>query len=137
MDRRSRSADPDDAVEAGQTVEYTRTVFVPVYPYVGERHIRIGLYSTSASQRLRSDGEDVGQRAYKVATLKLLPQTENMFIVSRRLASGRRSAQNPAIEWQWTKKEATLAFKNPKKDATFYLEYDARPDCSQSRSRSR
>src|SRR3954467_3788041 len=29
----------------GQTVEYTRTVFVPVYPYVGEATIQLGLYS--------------------------------------------------------------------------------------------
>ena len=35
---------------------------------------------------------------------------------------------NPASEWQWTKKAATISFRNPKKDATFYLEYDARTD---------
>jgi len=28
------------------------------------------------------------------------------------------------IEWQWTKKDATLSFKNPKKDALFYFELD-------------
>ena len=32
--------------------------------------------------------------------------------------------QNADVEWQWTKKEATLAFKNPKKDALFYLDVD-------------
>jgi hypothetical protein len=28
------------------------------------------------------------------------------------------------VEWQWTKKDATLAFKNPRKDCVFYLELD-------------
>ena len=38
------------------------------------------------------------------------------------------AADNPASEWQWTKKTATISFRNPKKDATFYLEFDARTD---------
>jgi hypothetical protein len=32
---------------------------------------------------------------------------------------------NATVEWTWTKKEATLAFKNPKKDATLFLELDS------------
>jgi hypothetical protein len=28
------------------------------------------------------------------------------------------------VEWQWTKKSATLAFKNPRKSAIFYLDLD-------------
>jgi hypothetical protein len=30
--------------------------------------------------------------------------------------------------WQWTKRVATLAFKNPKRDVWFYLNLDGRPD---------
>ena len=32
------------------------------------------------------------------------------------------------MEWQWSRKTATISFRNPKKDSTFYLEYDARTD---------
>jgi hypothetical protein len=28
------------------------------------------------------------------------------------------------VEWQWTKKEATLAFRNPRRDATLYFQAD-------------
>ena len=28
------------------------------------------------------------------------------------------------MQWQWTKKEATFTFKNPKKDSTFYFDVD-------------
>jgi hypothetical protein len=31
-------------------------------------------------------------------------------------------------EWQWTQKRASFSFRNPKKDANFYLEYDGRSD---------
>src|SRR5947209_8006988 len=37
-------------------------------------------------------------------------------------------AKNPQNQWTWTKKTATISFKNPKKDATLYLQYDARVD---------
>ncbi len=32
---------------------------------------------------------------------------------------------DPAVEWQWTQKVATVSFKNPKRDVTLFLEYDA------------
>src|SRR4029450_4930849 len=34
----------------GQTIEYTRTIFVPIYPYVGESSIQVGLYSTTTQK---------------------------------------------------------------------------------------
>jgi hypothetical protein len=38
------------------------------------------------------------------------------------------STEDPTIEWQWTRKTAVTSFPNPKKDATLYVEYDARTD---------
>jgi hypothetical protein len=67
----------------------------------------------------------VSQRAYKVARLQLQPQTENVFLVFK---DGWHPAETPGtnaqVEWQWTKKSATIAFRNPKRDATFYLDVD-------------
>lgn len=109
----------------GQTVEYTRTAFVPIYPYVGEAVLQLGLYSMKTQQRLPLAAEEVGQRAYKVAQLTVRPQTENVFTVFKEGWHAAEVAdQNAAVEWQWTKKEATLAFRNPKKDAVFYLDLD-------------
>ena len=109
----------------GQTVEYTKTVFIPIYPYVGEASIQMGLYSTTSQKRLPLAGEDTGQRAYKVARIQLQPQTENVFTVFK---DGWHPAEvaehNATVEWQWTKKDATLSFKNPKKDCLFYLDVD-------------
>jgi hypothetical protein len=109
----------------GQTVEYTRTIFVPVYPYVGEATIQVGLYSPNSQKRLPLSGEDIGQHAYKVARLQLQPQTENLPSVFKDGWQPTEVAEhNPMVQWQWTKKDATLSFRNPKKDSVFYLDID-------------
>lgn len=69
--------------------------------------------------------KDRGDRSYQVAELELLPQTENVFLIFK---DGWHPAEvapaNPSVEWQWTKKEATLAFRNPRRDSTLFLQVD-------------
>jgi len=85
----------------------------------------MGLYSTKSNSRLTLAGENNGQRAYNVGNLELLPQTENIFVMFK---DGWHPAETPpdnaAVEWQWTKKEATLSVRNPKKDVILYLHLD-------------
>ena len=109
--------------KAGQTVEYTRTVFIPIYPYIGPATVQMGLYSPKDGKRLALTGEDSGQRAYKVGTLQLLPQTDNIFLIFK---DGWHAAERAGdnVEWQWTKKVATIAFRNPKRNVTLYLHGD-------------
>jgi hypothetical protein len=120
---------PTSQWKPGQTIEYTRTVFVPNYPYIGEAAVRLGIYNQQTGNRLTLNGQDVGRKEYLVAKFQLQPQSENIFLIYKdgwhpiEVAS-----ENAASEWQWTKKTATLSFKNPKRDSTFYLEYDARTD---------
>ncbi len=117
---------PTTQWQPGQTVEYTRTIFVPVFPYVGDATIQIGLHSMKDQKRVVMAAEDAGQQAYRVARLQLLPQTDNLFTVFKDGWHPAEAANHdPSLEWQWTKKEATLAFKNPKKDALFYFEVDS------------
>ena len=72
---------------------------------------------------------DVARREYEVAKFQLLPQSENIFLIYKDgWHPAEVSSDDPTNEWQWTKKAATISFRNPKKDATFYLEYDARTD---------
>jgi hypothetical protein len=70
-------------------------------------------------------GEDMGQLSYNVATLRLLPHSENVFLLYK---EGWHPAEvapdNSTVEWQWSKKIATLSFRNPKKDSIFYLHAD-------------
>ena len=120
---------PTSSWVPGQTVEYTRTVFVPNYPYIGEAEVRIGLYSPTDGKRLALAATEATRREYVVAKLELLPQSENVFLIFKDGWHPAEVAQdNPNSEWQWTQKRATFSFRNPRKDANLYLEYDARAD---------
>jgi hypothetical protein len=116
---------PTTSWTAGQSVEYGRTMFVPMYPYVGPAKVIVGLYDTATNQRLKLANADRGDRSYQVAQFDLLPQTENVYLIYK---DGWHPAEvapeNPTVEWKWTRKEATVAFRNPKRDATFILQMD-------------
>jgi len=123
---------PTSQWKPGQRIEYTRTRFIPAFPHVGQATVVAGLYREN--DRLPLQGSDPADRespsrAYKVGTLELLPSSENIFIIKK---SGWHPSEfapeNITLEWQWIQKVATLSFRNPRKDVTFYIEYDARTD---------
>jgi hypothetical protein len=126
---------PTSQWKGGQTIgPYTRTVFVPVVPYLGEATVRMGLYKAPAGPRLPLAGIDPADRTsknreYKVGTLQILPASENLLIINKTgWNQDEYAPDNPANSWRWTQKLAILSFRNPKKDVTFYLDYDARAD---------
>ena len=117
---------PSTEWKPGQTIEYTRSMFIPSYPYVGAAKIVAGVYTPGNNDRLKLSNEDRGDRSYKVVDFELLPQTENIFVIYK-------DGWHPAevitegagrTEWQWTKKDATIAFRNPKRDVVLVLQLD-------------
>ncbi len=120
---------PPSQWEPGKTYTYTRTKFVPIYPYVGDVEVRMGLYPhPGRGERPALKGQDAGMREYKVSELELLPQTENIFVVYKDgWHNPEPHPENPAVERTWTKKDALVTFKNPKKDVVVYLEADTSP----------
>jgi len=117
---------PTSQWQPGQTIEYTRTMFIPSYPYVGAAKIAAGLYTPGNNERVKLSNQDRGDRSYKVADFELLPQTENIFVIFK---DGWHPAEvvtegSGRTEWQWTKKEAVIAFRNPKRDVTLVLQAD-------------
>ncbi len=116
---------PTSQWKPGQTVEYNRTVFVPIYPYVGRAKVLAGLYDPATNERLKLSQPDRGDRSYQVAEFELLPQTENVFLIFKDgWHPAEVAADNPSVEWQWTRKEATLSFRNPKRDSILFLQLD-------------
>ncbi len=116
---------PTSTWKPGQTVEYSRTVFAPVYPYVGQAKIIGGLYDTGSGERVRLSGTEAGSRAYELAQLELLPQTENIFLIFKDGWHAVETAgDNSMVEWQWTRKEATITFRNPRRDAVLFFQAD-------------
>ena len=120
---------PTSAWKPGQTIQYSRTVFVPNYPYIGEATVRLGLYDQAAGTRLPLKGQEASRREYVVAKFQVVPSSESITLLNK---DGwyplEVDSKNPTNEWQWTQKRATLSFRNPKKDGTLYLDFDARAD---------
>lgn len=108
----------------GATIEYTRTMFVPKFPYVGETRVEVGLFSRRRNERLPLNATTRGQRSYQVSAFNLQLQSDSLFVVFKDGWHATEQAEGSAQEWQWSKKLATLAFRNPRHDATLYLHLD-------------
>jgi hypothetical protein len=105
----------------GATVEYTRTIFVEKFPYVGEARVQMGLYSRASNVRLPLGGENAGGRSYRVAAFQMTLQTNNLFVVFKEGWHDTELADDGRVEWQWLKKQGTLSFRNPRRDVEVML----------------
>lgn len=118
-------AKPTSQWKPGDTVEYTRTMFVPKVAYTGKATIDVGLYLPGSDERLPLGGESVGKRAYRVGALEVRPQAGNTVVFYK---TGWYDVEivpdSPGVEWHWSKNEAQFEFRNPKRDATFVVELD-------------
>lgn len=116
---------PTSQWKPGQVIEYTKTMFVPIVQHEGPTKVLMGLYSNASDSRLPLAGTNHDRRSYIVGTLDLAKRTEGIFVMFK---EGWHPAETPpdnaAIEWQWTRKEATLSVRNPKKNVTLYLHLD-------------
>jgi hypothetical protein len=118
---------PTTQWKPGQSIKYNRLLFVPVYPYVGDAAIEVGLYGKDG-KRLPLAGTEKGPHAYEVAKIQVAPQTESIYLTFKdgwHLAE--IASDNASTEWHWTKKEATVSFKNPKRNAVFFLDFGGQP----------
>ena len=117
----------------GETVTYERRMFIPVYPYIGDALIALGLYSPVTGDRVALAGDHIGDAAYRVATIELTPQPEGIFLV---LEDGWHQREfGGDREWRWSAGDAIIAFQNPRQDSTLYLELDGRSDLFDSPQR--
>lgn len=117
--------EPTSSWQAGSTLEYERTLFVPLYPYLGTATVHAGLYIPETGERLGLTGADDGNLAYQVGQIELLDQKENIFLVYKEgWHQLETDPDNRSMEWQWTKREAVCSFRNPKKESVLFLEAD-------------
>ena len=111
--------------KAGDTIRYTRTMFVPKLPYTGNASVEVGLYSPTSGTRLPLAGDDAGMRSYRVGALKIGNAGSNVFVVFKGGWHAPEVAEGASgIEWQWSRKEGVVSFRNPKRDSTVLLQVD-------------
>jgi hypothetical protein len=96
-----------------------------VVTYIGDATVTMGLYPSGRGERIPLKGEDFGLREYVAAKVQLLAQVENVRVYYKEGWHNPEPGPNPMVETTWTKKEAVLSFKNPKKPVIVYLQFDA------------
>ena len=102
-------------------------MFIPKFPYVGETTVEIGLFSPTSGNRLPLTGTTEGQRSYRVATFDMRLESDPLVVVfgdgwyETEVSEG---AGREWQEWQWSRQEATLSFRNPKRGVRLYLQAD-------------
>lgn len=115
---------PTSQWKPGSTIQYTRTMFVPKFPYIGEAQMEVGLYSRKSGERVPLGGQSTGDRSIRVATFTMQLQADALFIVFRDGWHDAEVSGGAGVEWQWSKKVGVLSFRNPKRDAQFMIEMD-------------
>lgn len=108
----------------GSTIEYTRTMFVPKFPYVGEAQVEIGLYSPKTGERVALAGETTGDRAVRVASFAIRLASDANFVVFKSGWYDAEATEGTGNGWQWSKKLGTVSFRNPKRDTLLMVQLD-------------
>ena len=121
-------ATPTSEWEPGQAIEYSRRIMVPLYPYIGEGEVAVGLYLASTGERLALAGDHIGQNAYRTASITFTPQHESSFLVYEEGWHGVEFQRNGQASWRWSTGHAVVSFQNPRGDARLMLEVAGRPD---------
>ena len=123
-----RPATPTSEWEPGQSIQYSRRIMVPLYPYIGEGEVAVGLYLASTGERLALAGDDIGQNAYRTASITFTPQHESSFLVYEDGWHRAEGQPNSQASWRWTTGHAVVSFRNPRGDARLMLEVRGRPN---------
>ena len=119
---------PTSQWTAGQPIEYSQRVKIPMYPYIGDAMIAAGLYSPRDGTRLPLAGNDLGQMGYDVASVRLEPQHESSFITYGEGWHAAEISADGRRQWRWTTGRGVLSFRNPNRDSRFVVEFDGRAD---------
>ena len=116
---------PAPASWATEPVSYRRTMFVPRISYTGRVRVEAGLFSKDDGARVALAGVDRGGHSYDVATFDMTPASNAVFVsFGEGWHGAERDAGEAAHEWRWSKGDARLSFRNPRRDAAVWLELD-------------
>ena len=119
---------PTTQWQPGQTISYARRLRIPMYPYIGESVVAVGLYSATTGERLPLAGDSLGRHAYRGVTIGLEPQSESSFVMYQDGWHRDESDPSRGEHWRWTGGVANVKFRNPGSDAVFYIELEGRPE---------
>ena len=111
---------PTQNWKPGEPITYRRTMFIPRDVEPGDVRFEMGLFSRASGERLPLTGSDRGMRSYEVGTVSVVAPTNPM--VAGDGWYDAETGEGPGRQWQWSRKEGRLSFRNPKSAVTVYLE---------------
>jgi hypothetical protein len=101
-------------------VVYRRTMFVPRTTPTGRVRIEAGLFSRTDGARIPTAPETPATGGFDVG-----PAADAPFVVfGEGWHAAERVPQQQANEWRWSKGDARLSFRRPRRDAELTLEVD-------------
>ena len=117
---------PTTGWQPGSVIEYTRPMQVPRSAKPGRITLQLGLYLPGSRERLPLSGNVAERRAYRVAQFDVQPASAGQLGVL--FAEGWHGVEVPgdkqALEWRWSKRNATILLRNPKRDSVVVIELD-------------
>lgn len=112
----------------GETISYERLIFIPSEILPGEYNIRLGIYDPQGKKdRFPLNAKEYKDKAYEVATLIIKTPPWELIKFQDGWYDLERSAEDPFIQWRWTKKNAIAYLLNPLKNSKLYIEFEANP----------
>ena len=117
---------PTKSWRPGSVVEYTRPMRVPRSAKPGRITLQLGLYEPGTGDRLPLSGDSADRRAYRVARLdvQLAPPGQPDVLFAEGWHGIEVPGDTQALEWRWSKREATVLLRNPKRDSVVLMELD-------------
>ena len=113
---------PTQNWKPGVPFVYQRTMFVPRDVEPGTIRFEVGLFSRASGDRLPLSGQDRGMRSYEVGTVAV--EAPSNPVVAGEGWYDAETGEGPGRQWQWSRKDARLSFRNPKAPVTLYLEFN-------------
>ena len=118
VDRRPRAADAD-AVSGSRArrSSYTRTMFIPEFPYVGETRVEVGLFSPAIGRSPAAGGAGPRHALVPGGHLRRAARATTCSWSSATAGTRPESGRRPrAWSGSGRRRRATLSFRNPKRD---------------------
>ena len=102
------------------SVVYRRTMFVPRTTPTGRMRIEAGLFSRDDGARIPTATGNPATASFDVE-----PDSDALFVVfGDGWHAAERVPQQQANEWRWSKGDARLSFRHPRRDAQLTMEVD-------------
>ena len=111
---------PLSAGSGDTPIVYRRTMFVPRATPTGRVRIEAGLFSRADGARIPTAPGNPATGSFDVG-----PASDALFVVfGDGWHAAERVPQQQANEWRWSKGDARLSFRHPRRDAELTLEVD-------------